>query len=247
MEELKDKINESDNNDTTEKPETETEAENDSVLIIGCENELAQDDLIDEELEIEPRKTTNAANKPPLKETKDVSAIVKSQENSPKRRRSRSNSRPRYGSQSRKTRSRSRSPLHKTYRPLSPLIIDHEILSSITRAPLSPRSAAFVLQNREILARRKMSPQKSSPRRSPSPRRSRLEPVRRRSRSPRFKRSLSPRGRSPRSFSPRRRSVSPRNRFRGARDERHGGLGTKKGSRSPVNRLLPLKRTGKIF
>lgn len=61
-------------------------------------------------------------------------------------------------------------------RPVSPLTIKADILNTIT-APLSPRSAAFVLQNREIVERRKKSPKRSFSR-SPSPE---------------FRRSLSPR------------------------------------------------------
>lgn len=59
---------------------------------------------------------------------------------------------------------------------LSPLHIKTDILNTIT-APLSPRSAAFVLQNREIIERRKKSPRRSYSR-SPTPE---------------FRRSLSPR------------------------------------------------------
>lgn len=61
-------------------------------------------------------------------------------------------------------------------RPLSPLSIKTDILNTIT-APLSPRSAAFVLQNREIIERRKKSPRRSYSR-SPTPE---------------FRRSVSPR------------------------------------------------------
>lgn len=53
-------------------------------------------------------------------------------------------------------------------RPLSPLPFDNGVFNTIT-APLSPRSAAFVLQNREIVERRKKSPRRSYSR-SPSPR-----------------------------------------------------------------------------
>lgn len=53
-------------------------------------------------------------------------------------------------------------------RPLSPLPFDTGVFNTIT-APLSPRSAAFVLQNREIIERRKKSPRRSYSR-SPSPR-----------------------------------------------------------------------------
>ncbi|KRT78203.1 hypothetical protein AMK59_8738 [Oryctes borbonicus] len=74
-------------------------------------------------------------------------------------------------------------------RPPSPLSINTDDALTITRAPLSPRSAAFVLQNREIIERRKKSPRRSYSR-SPSPR---------------YRRSKSPviYGRSNRSASPR--------------------------------------------
>lgn len=49
----------------------------------------------------------------------------------------------------------------------SPLTIDADLLNTTVTAPLSPRSAAFVLQNREIIERRK---QRRSYSRSPSPR-----------------------------------------------------------------------------
>nr|XP_023020242.1 neurofilament heavy polypeptide-like isoform X2 [Leptinotarsa decemlineata] len=95
-------------------------------------------------------------------------------------------------------------------RPLSPLAINTESLTTTTRAPLSPRSAAFVLQNKAIIEKRRRSPRRSysrSPSRSlsRSPRRS-LTPPRRFPR-----RSISPR-RSPRRLSPRRRSLSPNKR-----------------------------------
>lgn len=48
----------------------------------------------------------------------------------------------------------------------SPLPIDTDLLNTTVTAPLSPRSAAFVLQNREIIERRK----RRSYSRSPSPR-----------------------------------------------------------------------------
>lgn len=84
-------------------------------------------------------------------------------------------------------------------RPLSPLAINTEQLTTATMAPLSPRSARFVLQNRAIIEKRKRSPRRSYSR-SPSPRF-------RRSKSPR--RSSSPLNRR-KSLSPRRRSLSPR-------------------------------------
>lgn len=105
-------------------------------------------------------------------------------------------------------------------RPLSPLSINADTLQAQTRAPLSPRSAAFVLENRAIIEKRKRSPRRSysrspSPRRrSPSPLRRSISP-RRRSRSPR-RRSKSPRRRSlspkVRQFSPKARAFSPRPR-----------------------------------
>ncbi|CAH1109993.1 unnamed protein product [Psylliodes chrysocephalus] len=97
-------------------------------------------------------------------------------------------------------------------RPISPLSINTDSLTTATMAPLSPRSARFVLENKAIIERRKRSPRRSysrspsrslsrSPRYSPSPPR-------------RFRRSVSPRrlSRSPRRFSPRKRSLSPRRR-----------------------------------
>lgn len=49
-------------------------------------------------------------------------------------------------------------PQQRYGRPLSPLTLSTDILSTTVSAPLSPRSAAFVLQNREIIERRKRSP-----------------------------------------------------------------------------------------
>lgn len=85
-------------------------------------------------------------------------------------------------------------------KPNSPLLVKTDMLN-ITMAPLSPRSAAFVLQNREIIERRKKSPRRSYSR-SPSPRY-------RRSRSKSPRRSHSPHissqsMKSPRKLSPRR-------------------------------------------
>lgn len=92
-------------------------------------------------------------------------------------------------------------------RPLSPLLINTDRKNNLPMAPLSPRSAAFVLQNQKIIERRKKSPRRSYSR-SPSPRyRSPVSP--RRSSSPRYlnrrsntpirkfnkQSSLSPRGR----------------------------------------------------
>lgn len=134
------------------------------------------------------------------------------------------------------------SPAHYP-RPLSPLALNTEVLNTITMAPLSPRSAAFVLQNRQIIARRQMSPRRSSSRgrslsRSMSPKRCKLSP-RRRSRSPRFessrKCSLSPRKKSvsPRP-SPKRRSTSPRNYRRRSPNHRSDN--------KPLSTARPLKR-----
>lgn len=94
--------------------------------------------------------------------------------------------------------------------PLPPLRVDTpQSLQTQMMAPLSPRSAAFVLQNRAIIEKRKRSPRRSYSR-SPSPRnRSRSISPRNPVTTPR-RRSLSPRKRS---TSPRRRSLSPlRNR-----------------------------------
>ncbi|XP_017770946.1 PREDICTED: serine/arginine repetitive matrix protein 1-like isoform X2 [Nicrophorus vespilloides] len=95
-------------------------------------------------------------------------------------------------------------------RPLSPLNINTG-LSTITMAPLSPRSAAFVMQNREIIERRKKSPRRSFSR-SPSPTQ---RPVIRKSRSPsprRYPRSASPKRVSPVRRAAPRRVTSPRRR-----------------------------------
>ncbi|GLV34891.1 hypothetical protein CBL_09371 [Carabus blaptoides fortunei] len=143
---------------------------------------------------------------------------------------------------------RSRSPPRKIRyspahygRPLSPLALNTEVLNTL--APLSPRSAAFVLQNRQIIARRQMSPRRSSSRgrslsRSLSPKRCKMSP-RRRSRSPRFessrKCSLSPRKKSisPRP-SPKRRSTSPRSHRRRSPNYRSDN--------KPLSSARPLKR-----
>ncbi|XP_056643746.1 neurofilament heavy polypeptide-like [Diorhabda sublineata] len=124
-------------------------------------------------------------------------------------------------------------------RPISPLTIDAESLTTATRAPLSPRSAAFVLQNKAIIEKRKRSPRRSysrsptrslsrSPRRSLTPIRRSLTPIRR------FRRSVSPRrhSRSPKRFSPRKRSLSPKRR----------SLSPKRRSPSPKRRSLSPKR-----
>lgn len=142
-------------------------------------------------------------------------------------------------------------------RQLSPLSIDTDILSTITMAPLSPRSAAFVLQNREIIERRKKSPKRSYSR-SPSPRYGR-SPRREFSpsplRSPIRKRSLSPKRRSSpgesksvkkiasKPSSPRRYSKSPSRRFSPKavtiRDRLGAKLNTKldENQKSPDNRV----------
>ncbi|KAG5888771.1 hypothetical protein JTB14_021514 [Gonioctena quinquepunctata] len=122
-------------------------------------------------------------------------------------------------------------------RPLSPLAINTESLTTATLAPLSPRSAAFVLQNKAIIERRRRSPRRSYSRshsRSPSrsPRRS-LTPVKRFPR-----RSISPR-RSPRRFSPRRRSMSPKRRSVSPRR----GNAAKTSDVSPRNRPRMRERT----
>ncbi|KAF5294391.1 hypothetical protein FQR65_LT10756 [Abscondita terminalis] len=98
----------------------------------------------------------------------------------------------------------SSSVFSKLDNPLPPLKINTDILNTIT-APLSPRSAAFVLQNREIIERRKKSPRRSYSR-SPSPRYRRsnsrsLSPMRR----------LSPKNRRPQSY--KRSSPSSGNRY----------------------------------
>ncbi|VEN61569.1 unnamed protein product [Callosobruchus maculatus] len=133
-------------------------------------------------------------------------------------------------------------------RPLSPLGINTESIAATAMAPLSPRSAAFVLQNKAIVEKRKRSPRRSysrspsrslsrSPRRSP--RRS-LTPIRRVSRSPRrlspIRRSLSPRRRS---LSPRRRSLTPRKR---SLSPRKRSLSPRKRSMSPRKRSLSPRR-----
>ncbi|CAH0564746.1 unnamed protein product, partial [Brassicogethes aeneus] len=89
--------------------------------------------------------------------------------------------------------------------PLPLLNVDTKQLQSVAMAPLSPRSARFVLENRKIVEKRKRSPRRSYSR-SPSP----LPSSRgfRRSKSPR--RSLSPLYPRRKSLSPRRRSLSPR-------------------------------------
>lgn len=116
-------------------------------------------------------------------------------------------------------------PLYE--RPLSPLLINAETLQNQTMAPLSPRSAAFVLKNRAIIEKRKRSPRRSYSR-SPSPRRRSLSP--RRSLTPPRRRSMSPRKRS---LSPRKRSLSPRKRSLSP---------TRKRSRSPKRRSVSPKR-----
>ncbi|XP_045478304.1 muscle M-line assembly protein unc-89-like isoform X2 [Harmonia axyridis] len=91
---------------------------------------------------------------------------------------------------------------------LQPLVIEPPT-SSVTMGPLSPRSAAFVLQNRAIVEKRKRSPRRSFSR-SPSPAHHRprysKSPVSGRPHSP-VRRSMSP---VRRPFSPLQRSSSPR-------------------------------------
>ncbi|KAL1494082.1 hypothetical protein ABEB36_009736 [Hypothenemus hampei] len=107
-------------------------------------------------------------------------------------------------------------------RPLSPLLINAETLQTQTMAPLSPRSAAFVLENRAIIEKRKRSP----------------PPLRRSySRSPSTGRDRSPSPRR-RSVSPRRRGVSPKNRSQSPISK---SLNRKR-SRSPVKRATSPKR-----
>lgn len=102
--------------------------------------------------------------------------------------------------------------------PLPPLNINTDSLPTATLAPLSPRSAAFVLENKAIIERRRRSPRRSysrSPSRSPirslSPRRSPRWSISPRRSPPRWvplrKRSLTPKRKS---LSPRRKSLSPR-------------------------------------
>lgn len=112
-------------------------------------------------------------------------------------------------------------------RSISPLHINADVLNTITMAPLSPRSAAFVLQNREMIAKRTQLPKRRSISSSSS---SSYDSRRSRSRTPIRKRSISPYSRSryspPRRYSPppRRRSISPkRNEF----------LATRRRTRSP--------------
>ncbi|XP_060522135.1 serine/threonine-protein kinase PRP4 homolog isoform X2 [Cylas formicarius] len=106
-------------------------------------------------------------------------------------------------------------------RPLSPLSLNADTLQTQTLAPLSPRSAAFVLENRAIIEKRKRSPRRSYSR-SLSPR----------------SRSMSPR--SPRrSLTPRRRSRSPKRRTSPANQAQ---LPAPRGLISPKRRLLSPKR-----
>lgn len=71
----------------------------------------------------------------------------------------------------------------------SPLTIDADLLNTTVTAPLSPRSAAFVLQNKEIIERRKrLSPLRRSYSRSPS--------------TPRYNRRSRTRSRSPKNHTP---------------------------------------------
>lgn len=138
--------------------------------------------------------------------------------------------------------------------PLPPLTIHTDPLPKPTLAPLSPRSAAFVLQNKAIIERRRRSPRRSysrspsrshsrslSPRRSPrwsvSPRRSPLRrlPPRKRSITPKRK-SISPRRKS---LSPRRKSISPR---RVPLSPRRKSLSPRRKSVSPRRKSLSPRR-----
>ncbi|KAL3273114.1 hypothetical protein HHI36_014568 [Cryptolaemus montrouzieri] len=142
--------------------------------------------------------------------------------------------------------------------PFRPLVVEPPgPLSSIPMGPLSPRSAAFVLQNRAIVEKRKRSPRRSYSR-SPSPHRLRYSksPTKRRSVSP-FRRSLTPirRSSSPRrSLSPRRsplrRSLSPYRRHprkesprRSPRRIRDSPKRSPKRSRESPKRLRESRRT----
>lgn len=81
----------------------------------------------------------------------------------------------------------------------SPLSIDTDLLNTTVTAPLSPRSAAFVMQNREIIERRKrQSPSRRSYSRSPSTPRYNRNRSRTKSRSPKARPTTpSPRKRTP--------------------------------------------------
>lgn len=145
---------------------------------------------------------------------------------------------------------------------LPPLTIHTDPLSAPTLAPLSPRSAAFVLENKAIIERRRRSPRRSysrspsrshsrslSPRRSPrwsvSPRRSPLRrlPPRKRSITPKRK-SISPRRKS---LSPRRKSMSPRrvppSPRRKSLSPRRKSVSPRRKSLSPRRRSLTPRRT----
>lgn len=135
--------------------------------------------------------------------------------------------------------------------PVQPLIINTDPISNLPMGPLSPRSAAFVLENRAIVEKRKRSPRRSYSR-SPSPfaHRSRY------SKSPPPRKSLSPRRRplSPRrSLSPRRhsrnlprRSLSPKRspkRFKESPPKRskESPKRTKESRRTPLKERLGVK------
>lgn len=84
--------------------------------------------------------------------------------------------------------------LPQTYpRSLSPLTLNTDLLNTAITAPLSPRSAAFVLENRAIIERRKRRSFSRSPsprfRRSKSPRRDSISPIRKRNLSPESKKT----------------------------------------------------------
>jgi hypothetical protein len=113
-------------------------------------------------------------------------------------------------------------PPHVYERPLSPLAINTDAYSTTTLAPLSPRSAAFVLENRAIIEKRKRRSYSRSPsplrfRRSKSPKRLSLSP-KRPSKSPK-RRSLSP--------SPVRKVLPPKVNSPKKASSIHGRLGLK--------------------
>lgn len=131
--------------------------------------------------------------------------------------------------------------------PLPPLNINTDPLPTPTLAPLSPRSAAFVLENKAIVERRRRSPRRSysrSPSRSPvrslSPRRSPRWSISPRRSPPRRllprKRSLTPKRKS---ISPRRKSISPR---RISPPFRRKSLSPKRKSISPRRKSISPKR-----
>ncbi|GJQ73695.1 hypothetical protein Trydic_g14030 [Trypoxylus dichotomus] len=130
-------------------------------------------------------------------------------------------------------------------RPPSPLSLNTDDALTITRAPLSPRSAAFVLQNREIIERRKKSPRRSYSR-SPSPRyRRSMSPINylRSNRSASPRKFLKSKSRSPqptvleniRNLSPCKEKVDPIRDRRSPAPERRSPLLDR---RSPIQRSI---------